>query len=92
MKVTSIKIELDNGEIKEYKPIDGIILAICEAEEDGNNPVISLMSENPSLQLSMIKNVLNYRPNEKIVEDSQNEKADENINEDSPIEVVDINE
>jgi uncharacterized protein YsxB (DUF464 family) len=86
MKIKSVNVTMDDGSVKEFDIIDCIILGLAKGEEEGKDVVLSQISENNSLQLAMLKNIIHYVPNtqQEGSEEAATEAADE-----SPIEVVD---
>lgn len=89
MKIKSINVIMDDNTVKEYPVLDSIILAICE--ENDQQMVMSQISENQSLQLNLLKSIIRFdpQPQSASVENSSEEKINDEIVDDSPIEVID---
>lgn len=60
MKITSINVTMDDNTIKEYPVVDCVMIGVCK--EGDQQVVMSQISENQSLQLNVIKAILNYIP------------------------------
>jgi hypothetical protein len=85
MKIKSVNVTMDDGSVKEFEILDCIILGLAKGEEEGKDVVLSQISENNSLQLAMLKNIIHYVP--KAAEEAETEEAE--AADESPIEVVD---
>ena len=54
MKISKIIIDMGNNKLKEFEPIDAIILAICKGEKEQENVILEQLGNNPSLHLKML--------------------------------------
>ena len=86
MKINKIIIDMGNNELKEFKPIDVIILAICKGEKEQENVILEQLGNNPSLHLKMLKDIIHYQESQSEQENKNEQVEDED---DLPIEVID---
>lgn len=90
--IKNITIEMEDGSNKTFDVLDSMILAVCKNDDPDNtenNIVISQISDNTSLQLSMLKNIIRYEPAPQQPAPAENNEEVE-IKDDEPlIEVID---
>ena len=86
MKISKIIIDMGNNELKEFEPIDAIILAICKGEKEQENVILEQLGNNPSLHLKMLKDIIHYQESQPEQENKNEQVKDED---ELPIEIID---
>lgn len=91
--IKNITIEMEDGSTKTFDVLDSMILAVCKNDDPDNtenNIVISQISDNTSLQLSMLKNIIRYEPAPQQSVSSAEDEEEIVVEDDEPlIEVID---
>jgi len=80
MKIKKIVIDMENGEEKDFIPNDGIIMMVGEFEVNGTKErlMIDQMSDDPVIQLNLLKNIIHRTPLKMSAQNNKQEIASEN--------------